>query len=274
MRVGRSLKIAGGAILSVSGIAGLLGYPSDAPTWYRCIKYGRAACPDSLASLSAMSVDPTKVWNIAFLLMGLALFIPGSWWRLIGSRRFRSLVDPKAKIVFDSRDDNHVQFGLVDIEGTSAGSKSSCDEYIYALGIVSVSAKPVSGCCLILEKSTPHDTSEQRLGRPMRVRGDPDAESAGNFTLNPGDGQHPGVYVEVLQEIVQHQGQPRVPAKIRLKYANTLRAHENWFTNLGEHTLTFRLEGDFAKPIRYRLSVRYDEKRRRWRVEQSEGRDT
>ena len=206
----------------------------------------------------------------------LAVWFPitvgmAAWGYIAWYFRWRSLVDPKAKIVFDSSDDNHVQHGLVDIEGKSAGSKSSCDEYIYALGIVSMCAKPVSGCRLILEKSTPHNTSEQRQGRRMRIRDDPDAQSVGDFTLNPGDGQHPGVYVEVLQEIVPHQGAPFVAAELRLQYANTQRAQENWFTNRGEHTLTFRLEGDFARPVRYCLSVGYDDKRRRWRVEPAAG---
>jgi hypothetical protein len=182
--------------------------------------------------------------------------------------QLRSLMDPKAMIVFDSQDSNHVQHGLVDVEGASAGSKEPCDEYIYALGIVSLSARPVSGCRLVLEGSTPHNPSEQRLGRSMKLRNDPLPQSTGEFILNPGD--RPGVYLEVLQEVVPHRGGIGTPAKIRLMYANTNRAQENWFTHRGDHLLTFRLEGDFAKPIRFRLNLTYDERRRRWNVAEDE----
>lgn len=223
-------------------------------------------------ALSAVGVFPASPdlegrfwWLAAWFGTTVAL---GTWSYFTWHLRWRLLIDPKAMIVFDSRDSNHVQHGLVDVEGSSAGSKEPCDEYLYALGIVSLSAKPVSGCRLVLEGSAPHNPSEQRLARSMKVRNDPHDQSAGEFTLNPGD--RPGVYVEVLQEVVPHSGGMGVPGKIRLKYANTNRAQENWFTQRGDHVLTFRLEGDFAKPIRFRLSVTYDERRRRWKVEPSD----
>jgi hypothetical protein len=99
----------------------------------------------------------------------------------------------------------------------------------------------------------------------MKVRNDPEAQSDGYFMLNPGDGK-PGVCVEVLQEVVPHQ--PAIRADIRLTYANMLRASQHSFTDRGGHMLTFRLEGDFPKPVRHSLSVGYDDEGRRWRVRQ------
>jgi hypothetical protein len=72
------------------------------------------------------------------------------------------------------------------------------------------------------------------------VRDDPDDQSTGEFTLNPGDGTHPSSYVEVLQEVVPRQGGP---AEIRFQYANTRRAQANFFSNRSDHYLKFRLEG-------------------------------
>src|SRR5438128_2730714 len=93
MRVIRTARFIVGAILFLSSSAGLLGYPSDAPTWYRCLRYGEKACPESLATLSQMNVDPTKLWNVGLLLLGLALLVPNSWWRLAARGRPEPVVD-------------------------------------------------------------------------------------------------------------------------------------------------------------------------------------
>jgi hypothetical protein len=171
---------------------------------------------------------------------------------------------PKAKIAFDPQDSNHVQRGTLSSAGASAGSaKVYYDESLYALGIVSLSAKAVTGCKLVLQASEPHNTSEQRLGRSMKVRDDPDDQSRGEFTLNPGDGARPSIYVEVLQELVPRHGGP---ANIRLQYASTHRGQPNWFTNRSDHLLTFRLEGGLS-PVQFRLHVSYDANAQRWRVE-------
>lgn len=269
-------------LLGLPSLAGALDFPAGYPTWYRCIRYGAKNCDSIKAAVPAEATTLFLNWDLSRglyvcgLLLAVALLIP--WRRLTGTRLRRwSAKYPEegmaakgqapekaavAKIVFDPANVKHVQPGIVDIEGASAGSGVRCDESIYALGIVSLSVKPIR-CRLVLEHSVPHNTAQQRLERSMKVRNDPSAQSDGYFTLNPGDGR-PGAYVEVLQEVVPHQ--PDVPAEIRLTYANTLRASEHWFGR-GGYILTFRLEGDLGKPIRYGLSVVYESSRRKWRVE-------
>lgn len=76
-----------GAILFLSSALGLLGFPSDAPTWYRCLRFGGKACPENMP---AINVDPQKAWNVGLLLLGLTLLVPGSWWRLLPRRTAES----------------------------------------------------------------------------------------------------------------------------------------------------------------------------------------
>ena len=94
----------------------------------------------------------------------------------------------------------------------------------------------------------PDNPSEQRLERSMRVRNDPNKASSGKFTLNPGDEQHPSIYVEVLQEVIPQLGGKDVHSDIQLKYANHEHAQEHPFTDRSKHILTFRLDGAMAKP--------------------------
>jgi hypothetical protein len=204
-----------------------------------------------------------QLWWLRLWFLGFFGF--ATWGYFAWFLRWRSMTEAKAEIVFDSRDDNHVQYGRLARPGASAGSQPvHFDEYIYALGIVGLSSQPIDGCRLVLQASTPRDTSQQRLGRAMAVRNDPEEDSDGAFTIYPG-ATHPSVYAEVLQEIVPRGG-PESPSLIRLMYSNERRANANFFTQR-DHVLTFRLEGAMAKPITYRLGVTYDDRRHRWNVE-------
>jgi hypothetical protein len=170
---------------------------------------------------------------------------------------------PRAKLVFDSEDQNYIQPGTLSAAGASAGSAPAVfDEYLYALGVVSRASKPVRGCRVVLEAAQPHNTAQQRLGRSMKVRNDP-PQGQGEFTLNPGDGRLPSAFVEVLQELVPRGGGQ---AEIRLRYADMQQAQANWFTDRGGHVLTFRLEGDLPTPVRLRVHLTYDGNAARWRV--------
>ena len=66
------------SLLVASSAVGLLGYPADAPTWYRCIS-GLKPCPDSLVNLPV--IDAAKVWNLTILIVGVLLLIPPPWTR-------------------------------------------------------------------------------------------------------------------------------------------------------------------------------------------------
>jgi hypothetical protein len=152
------------------------------------------------------------------------------------------------------------------IQRTVNGGKEDCDEYLYALGIVNFSKRPVSGCRVVLQASTPHNTSQQRLGKTMRVRNDPNPQSEGVFSVNPSKNGQPNVYVEVLHESVPVARNMSVPSDILLRYSNTHQSQPHYFSRV-DHLVTFRLEGDVAEPVEFRMYVRYDTKGRRWRVE-------
>ena len=61
-----------GGLLWISSALGFLGFPSDAPTWYRCIR-GTAPCPDSLSKIA--TADPATVWNVALFGLGTLLLV-------------------------------------------------------------------------------------------------------------------------------------------------------------------------------------------------------
>jgi hypothetical protein len=178
---------------------------------------------------------------------------------------------PKASLIFDSRDVNCVQFGNVIMK--VPGDRILCEEYIYAVGVINLSDTQIVGCRFVLERSEPHNTGEQRLGRALRVRNDPNLQSDGICTLNPHDGQRPSAYIEVLREVVPKQPGLMEQSDIQLQYANTVHAQPNWFTDRTSYTLTFRLEG-IPKALKPSLSVKYDGSRRRWIVERHESNAT
>jgi hypothetical protein len=88
-----------------------------------------------------------KVWFTATVIFA-------TWGYIAWFVRWRSLTEPKARIVFDSLDANHVQHGLLRGESVT-DSQPSRDEYIYALGIIGLSSRPIQGCRLVLRDSTP-----------------------------------------------------------------------------------------------------------------------
>jgi hypothetical protein len=90
MRILRPLRVIVGTILFLSSALGLLGFPSDAPTWYRCVRFGGKACPENMPVVAVTTPDPSKVWNVGLLLLGLALLVPNSWQRLLSRHRARS----------------------------------------------------------------------------------------------------------------------------------------------------------------------------------------
>jgi hypothetical protein len=138
------------------------------------------------------------------------------------------------------------------------GVDQECTEYKYAIGVINRSSKPIT-CQLVLDHSDPHNTSEQRLEVPLRVRGQP-PESDGKFTLPPGNMQ-PTVYVEVLQELVLKSNPMNEHAVIRLIYANSADGRANWFQDHRDCVLTFRLQGDIPEPAIIKLSVRSENRR-------------
>ena len=213
----------------------------------------RGACsPDGLTFEEIEAAIVQSLGHVHEIIDQLALTLP------------QSTPTPSASLVFDASDENHVQFGQV-VRKVS-DEKIPCDEYIYAIGVVNVRMKPISGCKMVLQDSDPHDTSQQRWGRAMRVRNDPNKESDGVFTLNPRDGKQPSAYVEVLREVVPIGNQSsRKDADIQLQYANTAQGHPNWFTQ-GRHVLTFRLEGDMSQSLTFQLSANYSPSRCRWIV--------
>jgi hypothetical protein len=162
-----------------------------------------------------------------------------------------------AVLVFDPSSSKHVQRGNMRRQG--AGVDQACEEYKYAIGVINLSSKPIS-CQLVLDHSDPHNTAEQRLEVPLRVRGQP-PESDGKFTLAPGNKQQPTAYVEVLQELVLKSNPMNEHAIIRLIYANSADGRANWFQDHRDHILTFRLQGDMAKPVAIKLSVRSENRR-------------
>jgi hypothetical protein len=166
-------------------------------------------------------------------------------------RDYERRFEPKTALVFRPDNANHVQHGTVTRQVNLGGYPASipCDEYLYALGVVNLSATAIAGCRLVLEWSDPHDTSQHRRGRAMRVRDDPNKESDGVFMLKPHDGRQPSAYVEVLREVVPQQTHLRESADIQIRHANSLFGHPNWSTDRGEHRLRFRLEGEMAQAV-------------------------
>jgi hypothetical protein len=205
--------------------------------------------------VSASPVDQLwwlRVWFLATV--GFA-----AWGYIAWLFRWRALTEPKAKIVFDSRETSHVQHGVLGAE------PDLHDEYIYALGIINLSARPLENCRLVLASSTPQNTSEQRLDKALRVRDDdPTRGGQGKFTIYPG--KSPSAYIEILQEMVPQRGGMGVHSSIKLRYANEYESHANPFTDRNGYVLAFRLDGS-AEPIFFRLRVTYDAKRRRWSAE-------
>jgi hypothetical protein len=210
--------------------------------------------------------DPAQ--RFVWLSTWFGMFVLFTTWAFIAQqiqiRELKSRFDSAAALVFNPVEEKHVQRGKVMRE--AVGGAQLCDEYRYAIGVVNLSAQPVPGCRLILEDSKPHDTSAQRLETALRVRSDPSMESTGVFTLNPGDGQRPTAYIEALQELVPftllHE-----PAVIRLIYANSAGGQANWFSDRRDHTLTFRLEGQMAESVSFKLLVRYDADARRYSIQ-------
>ena|SRR5438445_6316385 len=73
-----------GFLFTLSGALGLGGLPADIPTWYRCLTRGGYNClVGPLGWPSPFpSPDARLVWNVMFLLVGLALLFPNTTGRL------------------------------------------------------------------------------------------------------------------------------------------------------------------------------------------------
>ena len=191
-----------------------------------------------------------------------ATLVSGVWSFAAQHFRWRELTEPKAELIFDSRDDKHVQFGRVRVN--SGNTTTEADEYLYAIGIVNLSGRPISGCRLVLDASEPHDTAIQRLEKPMRPRVRTSENSEGVFVVNPGGGVQPTVFVEVLQEWIS----PNLAERnlMRLTYATEVGGQMNCFEDRCEHLLAFRLEGDMAKPVKIQLRMRYSPNQNKWKI--------
>lgn len=200
-----------------------------------------------------------KGWNLFVFAVSVAWVFVAQQVKIYGLERYRK---PKAALMFDHFDVKCVQKGGVDCK---VGEQTyACDEYRYAIGVISLSTESMAGCRLLLSDSSPHHTSQQRLERPMLVRGEVQNESTGEFTLPPRDLASPSLYVEVFQEVVPPAATD-APSTIRCIYASTRHAQARQFDRK-DHGITFRLQGPMSQAITFRLSVRYDDSARRWIV--------
>jgi len=164
-----------------------------------------------------------------------------------------------ATLVFDSQSVKHVQPGRT-TESIDRKPVAGT-QWLYALGAVNLSGRRMEQCRVVLEASEPRHTSQQRLERPLRVRGLHSID--GHFDLNFLDGSTSTAFIEVLEEWVPpvESGEQ---SRLRMTHASTDPAKAFEFDRL-PHVLCFRLETDEASS-RCFLSAQYVPEKNRWQI--------
>lgn len=193
------------------------------------------------------------VFNIVFFFFAAAAFIALFYQK----RKLEQQLEPKATLIYKPNEPPYVQYGNVDWK--TSGGNQPCEEYKYRLGVVNLSKSSIEGLRMVFEDSQPYEERIHYLEKPLAVWGV--STSDGVFTLRPGDGAKPTVFVEILKELVPSTPGTANRSWIQLLYASEQGGASKVFMDSSDHVITLRLEGPM-KPVWFKLLVKYQAQRR------------